>query len=592
MEGNKIIKRRRIKKINILKNEDVYDITVKDNHNFFANGILVHNCGEILMGTGVCNLASLNLVKFVNQVDKDKFEFNYDLFKETITTAVRFLDNINDISSVPVDDYLKPLKEKRRIGVGVMGLGSLHFILGIRYGSKESQDLVRSIYKFKAETEILASAELGKEKGSFPLFDYDKYFTQSYWWKNIQISEDVKKKVEDIGCMRNSMRSMNAPTGNTGVFADIVSGGIEPVFMPEYVRWSIVNPDDQKSLRDKGFKFFDIHKNGLIETEHMKYQKRGDETILKGSFDGVDYEIDKSRGLVKATKVVDHGWEFVQENYSQEKIEELKEQGVFATTTELKVEDHLNVLGIISHYIDMNSSKTINLPNNYSYEDFQNVYLQAYKKGIKGVTTYRDGTMTAVLESVEKTEEQMEEYASELEKQFIEANGNIITEDIKLPELSDSTTITVKGEGRKWYFHVCFADRQKTKPFALFIHTNNRENVKSVEKVIEKMEEFALNSNIKKEYVERQIEGYKHQSIVQRVARTISLLLRHNVSINSIIDLLGNPFVGSVLYQIKKVLSQYQTEKTKENVCPVCGSDLHYEESCYKCYNCSWSKCG
>jgi len=205
------------------------------------------------MSTGVCNLGSINLVKFC---DKEG-NFNFTKFIDTITIAIRFLDNINDISNVPLPEYKKSMIEKRRVGLGVMGLGSLHYMMCIKYGSEESLRMVRDIYKIKAETELLTSALLGEEKGSFELFESKEYFN-SHWWKNLEISKDIKMLIETIGQMRNSCHSANAPNGNTSIFAGVVSGGIEPVYKRDYTRWVIVTDSVKKKLIDKGFKIPDV----------------------------------------------------------------------------------------------------------------------------------------------------------------------------------------------------------------------------------------------------------------------------------------------------------------------------------------------
>ena len=216
-------------------------------------------CGEIPMGLGVCLLFSFNLVKFIKQ-ENGNYIFDFDMFKKAVAIGTRFADNINDISRTPLPEYQEAVHQKRRIGLGVLGLGSLHYILGIPFASPESLELIDSIFKAKAETEILASAKLGAEKGSFPLFNKEKYFSTK-WWKTLPIDSSIKNEVEEIGCMRNSHRSANAPTGNMGIYVGNVSGGIEPVFMYEFVRWAIVPEGDRRALREKGFEFPDVFKS-------------------------------------------------------------------------------------------------------------------------------------------------------------------------------------------------------------------------------------------------------------------------------------------------------------------------------------------
>lgn len=568
------------------------DIANDINPLYYCETILQSNpCGEILMGTGVCNLGSLNLVKFVKYNGDGTYGFDYDKFKETIKIAVRFLDNINDISPVPLPEYGKSMKEKRRIGLGVMGLGSLHLMLGIPFGSDASLEMINNIWTAKAEQELLSSAELGKEKGSFPLFDRDKYFS-SKWWNTVPISCDIKKQIEEIGEMRNGTHSMNAPTGNTGIFGGIVSGGIEPVFMKEYYRWVIVNGDEKAELKKQGLDIPDTSKGEWYETDIFKETLKGDEPILKGSFNGVDYEIDKSRGLIKAILTKDYGWSFVESNYPPKDIERLEKEGVFLTTENLTVKNHLDTLKEISALINMNSSKTLNLPNDISYDEFKDVYLDAYNSGIKGVTTYRAGTMAAVLEKAEEKRDIIDERTTELEDQFKMANGDIIIDDLKLPEEYEAIGRVVRSEGKKWYFHIAFADRQKTKPFAMFIHTNAREHVKSLEEFIETIEVYAKSSGINPELVKSQIERYSHQSIVQRTARAISFLLRHNVKPWKILGLIGEPTVGTLLFSIKKVLLSYCPDMVLDDeLCPSCNGELVMQEGCVICPNCGYSKC-
>src|SRR5690606_16079333 len=383
-----------------IEGDTVYCLKEHVSRALTVNGIAARRCGEISMSTGVCLLFSLNLVKFIKK-SGGNFVFDYDEFKKAVKIATRFADNINDISRVPLDAYKNSMQEKRRLGIGVLSLGSLHYCLGIRFGSEESQQLIRDIFKAKAETEILTSAELGAEKGSFKLFDKEKYFN-SHWWKTLPISKFVKKKVEEIGEMRNSHRAANAPTGNMSIYSGVMSGGIEPVFMKEYARWAIVPERERMNLKEEGFEFPNIFSGEWFETKHLKASKAGADDCLLGKFNGIDYQVDKNRGLTKRTVVQDWGWMFVQANYSEEEIAQMEARGVFVTTEDLSVEEHLKTLEIIAPFVDQNSSKTINVPNDYSYEKFESVYLDAWKAGIKGITTYRAGTMTAVLEAVDK----------------------------------------------------------------------------------------------------------------------------------------------------------------------------------------------
>ena len=570
------------------------DLANKLNALSYAEKIATTNpCGEIAMSTGVCNLMSLNLVKFITKGSDGKMRFDYETFKKAVSIAVRFSDNINDISRAPLDEYKSSMVDKRRIGLGVLSLGSLHYMMGIRFGSPESLELIESIMKCKAESEIKASAILGVEKGSFKLFDANQYFN-TYWWKNLDLSDEFKKDIESIGAMRNSHRSANAPTGNMSIYCGVVSGGIEPVFMQEYVRWAIVPEKDRAELKKQGLKFPEAPKGEWFETDVFKFSKRGTDDILKGTYNGVDYEIDKGRGLIKASLVSDYGWLYAKENFTASELAEMESKGVFATTEDLSVADHINPLKIIAKYTDMSSSKTVNLPADYPYEEFKNLYIDSWKAGIKGITTYRAGTMTAVLEKKQETKDQQ----VELENMFSGAKDGVILENVKLPSECHSKLYVIKDKNKKkWYVNIAFADQGLTRPFALFVNTNSKESNEVAEGTIESLMKLAKNKGINKTLIGDQLEKYLGQTNVTKIARSIGFLLRHNIAIIDIVDVLdeGNYPISSFTFHVKRLLKQFIKDGTnvsgKNGKCPQCGGTMIFQEGCILCKDCSFSKC-
>lgn len=573
--------------------DTVYCVNEPDTHSLIVQTASVRNCGEIAMSTGVCNLMSINLVQHIIKNDAGKFEFDYDSFAKAVRIAVRFSDNINDISRAPLDEYKDSMTSKRRIGIGVLALGSLHYILGIRYGSDESKKIIDMIFNCKAENEIMASALLGKEKGSFTKFNKKDYFN-TVWWKTLPVSDEFKSKVEKINAMRNSHRSANAPTGNMSIYAGVTSGGIEPVFMREYTRWAIVPENDRAKLKAKGLKLPEATQGEWFETDVFKEAKRGTDTILRGTFNDVNYEIDKGRGLVKASEVIDYGWQFVKKNFTEDEIKIMDDKGVFATTLDLTVDDHIETLKIIAKYTDMNSSKTINLPNDYPYEDFKNVYINAWQAGIKGITTYRDGTMTAVLEK----KQEIVEHREELENIFANAKDDVILDAVKLPDEYHSKGIIIRDNNKKkWYVNMAFADTDLTRPFALFVNTNCKETTEVAGDTISAMMTLAKTVGIRGELIDDQIVKYQGQTNVVKIARSIGFLLRHNVRIINIVDVLdaGNYPLSSFTFHIKRLLKQYikdGTEVSGNNAkCPKCGGNMIFNEGCILCKDCSWSKC-
>ncbi len=578
----------------VIKARDLWEMIMKSSYNRNEPGVIyldlvnllnpisyaenvrtTNPCGEIPMSTGVCCLGSLNLPAFVHNG-----QFDFNSFKVAVRNGIRFLDNVQDISKTPLPEYRESVIRKRRIGLGVMGLGSLHFMLGIKYGCKKSLSLVESIFRTKAETEILYSALLGKEKGSFKDFDSSKHFNTHYW-KTLDISPEVKSQVEKIGCMRNSHQSMNAPTGNTSILANNVSGGIEPVFMKEYVRWSVVHEQAQAELIKQGLKFPLVSKGEWFETDVFKFAKRGDEQILKGSFNGVKYEIDKNRGLIKATVIEDFGWAYAKKNFKN--LDEMEKDGVFATTESLTVNEHVSVLAVISKFTNQACSKTVNVPNKYDYKDFQQLYLNAYKTGIKGMTTYRDGTMTVVLEAKDAGSK---EEANQLKK----------TVAPKRPTKLKGEIFTLKHKNQNLYVAVGFWGEDRHSVYEVFTGFNKRHFVEHSMGVIEKRArgKYFFVADDGSEY--ELTNGHSDEN-ADALCRVISASLRHGCDISFLIHQLEKTEGG--LLSFAKVISRVLKKFVKDGTvvhgasCESCNSNkIVREEGCIKCSDCGWSKCG
>jgi ribonucleotide reductase alpha subunit len=228
--------------------ENVYNGTVDEYHNFFVGGFETTNefgkpcfvnlnnlqCGEQVLPIGaVCLLGSINLTQFI---DYDNKTWNFEKLKEIIPIAVRLMDNVNDVTKVPLEIQQQNLKDKRRIGLGIMGYGSALMMLKIKYGSPEALKITEDLMQFIANTAYQASSDIALEKGSFTLFDMDKYLAGNFV-KNL--SSETIEKIRKQG-LRNSHLLSIQPTGNSSILANIVSGGLEPIFMPEYKRTSIM----------------------------------------------------------------------------------------------------------------------------------------------------------------------------------------------------------------------------------------------------------------------------------------------------------------------------------------------------------------
>lgn len=270
-------------------------------------------CGEQpLPEYGACLLGSFNLTKYV----KDS-SFNWELLEQDIPVVVRAMDNVIDETTYPLEQQRMEAKSKRRMGLGVTGLGNVIGYLGYKYGSPEAQSFTKEVLKTIANKCYLSSAYLAKEKGPFPLFDKEKYLQSKFVQK---LDPVVRSEIQKYG-IRNSHLTSIAPTGTISLTANNVSSGIEPVFSLSYTR-TIQTPEGPK-------------------------------------YETVD----------------DYAY---------------REWGVKCDTADnITVQEHVSMLTAAQEWVDSACSKTCNVGDQVSWEEFKNVYMQAFEGGAKGCTTFR-----------------------------------------------------------------------------------------------------------------------------------------------------------------------------------------------------------
>jgi ribonucleoside-diphosphate reductase alpha chain len=242
----------RLEKLGI---EEVYDITEPVTHSFIANGIVVHNCGEVpLLPNEACNLGSINLGKFVSER-----KINFGKLAEVVKLATRFLDNVITANYYPTPEIDKVVKSNRKIGLGVMGFADMLIKLGIRYDSEEALKIADNVMKFISEEAIRESVRLGKEKGNFP------NFRKSSWYGKYP-------------SMRNATVTTIAPTGTIGIIAGC-STGIEPLFALAFMREVLegkhlfeINNEFRKTLIKEGI-YSDKLMEEIAKTGNLKNVK-------------------------------------------------------------------------------------------------------------------------------------------------------------------------------------------------------------------------------------------------------------------------------------------------------------------------------
>lgn len=556
----------KIKSINKIANEDVYDINVHDNHNFYANGLLVHNCGEQVLPTGgVCLLGSINLTQFITHDGWD-----YNKLGTIIESSIRMMDNVNDLTYVPLEIQRENLLNKRRIGLGILGYGSALMMLKSRYGSDDALQKTEDLMKFMANKAYRTSALLAAEKGAFPLYDPSKYLKSNF----LKILDDDTIALIEKHGVRNSHLLSIQPTGNTATFANVVSSGLEPIFLPEYIRTAIIPHLPEGLVIPEGIDWKAAKADNVYG---WTWFKQGDDNMLTTQFNGDTYKYDSNRGLTKDNLVMDYAV-----SYLKEQDEYDPEAEWFVNTSNLNIDDHVNTMIMFSKYIDSAMSKTINLPNDYDYDDFKEVYKKLHKSGtVKGGTTYREGTMATVLSAVDSI------------------RGILKTDAPKRPiDLPcEIHHLTVKGE--QWIVIVGLYDED---PYEVFAFKQRRLQLPKKFKVgilkKAKSNYYNLMEDADGEgLVIEDIKEFFERDEDEALTRIISTALRHGADIKFVVEQLNKAegtvvsFSKAVARTLKKYLKegeQLKSEKTCEN----CGGiKIAYEDGCFKCLECGSSKC-
>ena len=318
---------------------EVFDAAIPGLNAFDANGLWAHNCGEQpLPPYGACLLGSINLAKLVDRPFTEEARLDEAQLAKLVRVAVRFLDNVIDISRFPLPAQADEAKRKRRIGLGVTGLADALIFCRTRYGSSRSLALIERWLRILRDCAYAASAELAAEKGAFPLFDADAYLARP---NIVGLPEPIRAAIAKHG-IRNGLLTSIAPTGTISLFADNISSGIEPVFAHSYTR-NVLMPD----------------------------------------------------GTRREEKASDYAYRRFRATFG----EDTQLPDYFVTAQELNPADHVAVQAAAQKYIDSSISKTINCPPQISFAEFKEVYRIAYSEGCKGCTTYRPNPVTgAVLE--------------------------------------------------------------------------------------------------------------------------------------------------------------------------------------------------
>jgi len=347
----------------------------RDNNLSYCETIAATNpCAEEpLPPYGCCCLGSIDLTRFVREPFADAARFDEAAFSEVARVAVRMLDNVLDVTVWPLPQQQEEARRKRRIGLGFTGLGDALIMLNLRYDSEAARSAARRISEVMRDTAYEASVELAAERGAFPLFNADLYLSGATFAS--RLPAPLRERIRAQG-LRNSHLLAIAPTGTISLaFADNASNGIEPAFSWSYTR--------KKRMPD---------------------------------------------GSHKAYAVEDHAWRL----YRHLKGEATPLTPAFVTALEMSAQAHGAMVAAVAPFIDTAISKTVNVPEDYPYADFQGLYLEAWRAGLKGLATYRPNSVLGSILSVAPAPGALPEATLHIE----ESNRRLALDRLPAPVLS------------------------------------------------------------------------------------------------------------------------------------------------------------
>ena len=499
----------------------------------YAETIAATNpCGEQpLPPYGACLLGSVNLARLVVDPFTDRARLDPAALDDLVRTAVRMMDNTVDASRFPLPQQQAEAQAKRRIGLGVTGLADALLMLGLRYGSDAAAAQTEAWMKAIARSSYLASVDLAREKGAFPLFDAEGYLASG----NMRaMDEDVRAAVRAHG-IRNALLTSIAPTGTISLLAGNVSSGIEPVFAYAYTR-KVLQPDGSRTEEEV-----------------------------------VDYAVKLWRDMKGDEPLPDY----------------------FVNAQTLPPLDHVKMQAAAQRWIDSSISKTINCPEDISFEDFAEVYMAAWDQGCKGCTTYRPNAVTGSVLTVS-------EKAAAPAPAQPQTGGEVVylSEPLDRPAALEGQTYKVKWPGSEHALYITINDiviAGHRRPFEVFINSKNMEHfawtvalTRMISAVFRRGGDISfVVEELKAVFDPRGgawMEGRYIPSILAAIGGVIE---RHLIAIGFIAG------EGLGLKSDPKAEVIAVGEAPRGKACPACGShDLRMVEGCMTCASCGHSKCG
>lgn len=511
------------------KKMKVYDFTEPERHWGIVEGYVVHNCAEEpLCEGGSCLLGSINLSEFVTE----NKTFNFDDFQNTVHIAVKALNDVLDegLPLHPLQEQRDSVRDWRQIGLGIFGLADMLIKMGIKYGSKESIELCDMIGHKMAYQAIESSSFLAEEYGTYPKYNMNAVSRSAYWSKHTdQLNRD---KIFYNG-LRNSQLLTIAPTGTLSSMLG-VSGGIEPIYANYYERKT-----ESLHGHDEYYKVYTPIVKKYMETHGLK---------------------DDS---------------------------ELPEY--FTTAQKLDYRERIDMQSVWQKHIDASISSTVNVPNNFTVENVEQLYLYAWEKELKGITIFRDGcARTGILST--NTKEDLSEKKS-----------------YSIDELPRGTVIKADDNciGRKRTLHTgcgtlhceAFFDPDTGDLLETYFSKGSSGGCNQFMIGLSRMISLSARGGIDIYAIVDQLKS--SGTCPSYAVRTAT---KHDTSKGSSCPVaIGNALINMYEEVIKDIGDDIFNEEELDTVsndlnikqakCPQCGGNLIFEGGCNTCKDCGWSKC-
>jgi ribonucleoside-diphosphate reductase alpha chain len=505
--------------------------TMKDFHNaeYCSPLVSTNPCAEQpLPDGGCCNLGAINLERYVD----DKGNFMIESFKETISTATRFLDNVIDynMDRHALEDQKKNAFNDRRIGLGILGLGDMLVKMGIKYDSEDALQTVEQVMDIFREISYETSAQLSKEKGQFPNFSWAGY-SKSKFVKSLPNS--LRKTIKKTG-IRNSTITTVAPTGSGAIVARVTSG-VEPIFATSYKRRVKENDGYGKT-----FKTYTVY-HPIIE-----------------------------------------------------KLFKTDEQLPSYVTTSHKIDPYFRVKmqGIIQKYIDSSISSTVNLANEVTVETVADIYMTAYKANLKGITVYREGSREGILITNEKQEKNDKNLEKSKTKKLSNDTLALNRDARKRPNQTSGVTRRIRtGEGTL-YITINEDENGLCEVFTTIGKAGG--NAAAQSEAISRLISLSLRSGLDPNAIVRQLKGISGPNPTWEDGRLI--LSTPDAIGKALDDYLKEKSSatpeGFKEDKVRITLASDTPKKKNFMKCSECDSQsLVNEGGCMTCHDCGWSKC-